>query len=119
MQNTTQTAIDLDAINNEIAIKVMGWEKPPRDQVGWVIDGKWTGARDYYCDWSPMTDIRAAFEVEERIAELNLQQPYLQALWDIVGADANYDDVKGRFLFKHASPELICKAALLALAATK
>lgn len=61
------------------------------------------------------TDIAAAYQVEEHIAVLGLQEAYMTALWDLAGQETNYDDAKGRFAYKHASPLNICKAALKAM----
>jgi hypothetical protein len=99
-----------------------GWRSnPPLD---WVseeherIAALRPGSDDRIRYWEPMpysTDIAAAYTVETRIAELGLQEEYMAALWDIVGEATNYDDAKGRFMYKHASPEQICLAALKAV----
>ena len=67
--------------------------------------------------WQPSSDIRAAWEVESQIEQLGLQEAYMTALWDIAGTETDYDDAKGRFAYKHASPLNICKAAVRAASA--
>lgn len=67
------------------------------------------------------SDIAAAMQVEDRIAELNLQNDYIAHLWDKVGAKRNgsnfwtADNMKAFWLCIHASPEQRCQAALAAL----
>jgi len=71
--------------------------------------------------WSPSKDIRAAFQVEDRIAELNLQNDYIAHLWSVVGATRNginfwtADNFKAFWLCVHATPEQRCRAALEAV----
>lgn len=118
MRNTPE----LEALNDEIATKVMGWEKPPRDQVGWMIDGVWTGVRDYYCDWSPTTDIKAAWEVHTHCCGqiFSKRSAYLKELGELLQnriADGTGEKVRVAFpdAMKFLSPELICRAALAAV----
>lgn len=60
-------------------------------------------------------DIAAAYQVESRIAELGLEREYMAALWDIAyKMNPSLDDYRGDFLYKHATPEMICQAALKA-----
>ena len=101
-------------LNELVAVHVMGWEKC-RDGDRWACNGKelgpdhatakGDGLGDYYYpdeEWSPSSDIAAAWEVVEKI-------------------DACGDNVK-RCNFRMMlddiftiTPEAICKAALLAV----
>lgn len=64
------------------------------------------------------TDPADAFQVEERIAALGLEPEYIRALWEVVSkGDLRKQTIEydNQFRFKHATPEMICRAALKAV----
>lgn len=67
----------------------------------------------------------AAFQVQDRIAELGLQNDYIAHLWEAVGATRNginfwtADNFKAFWLCVHATPEQRCRAALACLNGSK
>lgn len=68
------------------------------------------------------SDMEAAMQVEDRIAELGLQNDYIAHLWIAVGATrrngVNFwtaDNFKAFWLCVHATAEQRCRAALAAI----
>ena len=68
---------------------------------------------------------KAAFQVEDRIAELDLQTDYIAYLWIEVGATRNgsnfwtVDNFKAFWLCVHATAEQRCRAALATVSERK
>jgi len=90
--------------------------------------GHWQHVHTYengdVCEWEPFPygeDIEAAMTVENRIAELGLQNDYIAHLWSVVGATRNginfwtADNFKAFWLCIHATAEQRCRAALAAI----
>ena len=57
-------------------------------------------------------DISAAYQMEERIKELGLEEKYINRLIRLLGISAPYLDQL--FILVHATPEDRCRAAVLA-----
>lgn len=82
---------------------------------------------EHYCDcvnpWDVppySTDISAAMQVEDRIAELGLQTPYCDELTNIVASDCGKTQLGAmRFDLIHATPKQRCLAALAAVGEEK
>lgn len=99
---------------DELVGEFMGYEYVP-----YQLNGRYVG-KDYFInkdgeplyDWSPSTDIAAAWEVEEEIARQNKHVAYCQALKIVLYSK---DEYVGMFDCVHASPADRCKAALLAV----
>lgn len=105
-----QAGPELDRL---VAEKVMGWTTDK-------TNGPWyTAALTFAAvrGWSPSTDIAAAWEVEERIAELRIATEYGLALKELCKVSER--DVPMVFDLAHASPLLRCWAALNAVSAGK
>lgn len=101
-------------LNVLVAEKVLGWTRGPRWGNGngqWFIDGKEGPTWDTMPRFSK--DIRAAIEVEDRIATLDLGAEYADALKDVVTASWKDRDISpGLFGLIHATPRERCLAAL-------
>ena len=103
-----------------IAEKVMGWESQYIEYGGsggeyvWILPD---GIRQHEPDVpSYSTDIAAAYQMEERIAELGLIDEYCKQLNKI--ANVHWDEgvrQPQRWQLIHATPEDRCKAALMAV----
>jgi hypothetical protein len=78
-----------------------------------------TGNREIVPCYS--SSIEAAMQVEDRIAELGLQNDYVAHIWSVVGATRNgvnfwtADNFKAFWLCIHATAEQRCRAALAAI----
>jgi hypothetical protein len=99
-----------------VAEKVMGLVVHPH---GGVWDGK--NPATYRTNFHPSTDIGAAWEVVEKLAEQNsgdlsvsiYQRKTFQPLWRCTITDSTF---KQHVVYEHLSaPEAICKAALKAV----
>lgn len=110
----------LRRLDASIAEKIMG------RKVAWsaAIHGDWmdrSGGRSDVRVLRYSTEIKAAMEVEDRIAELGKQNDYIAHLWDEVGAardGANFwtaQNFNAFWLCVHATPEQRCRAALKAI----
>ena len=107
--------------NNWLAEHVMGWEKRPvkpdfPDDIVWV--NKEGDIMYCDCDWQPTSDISAAFEVQEKIKEMDghIQVGFVSRLYEILDIPFNKLLTTGNALkLIHATPEQRCKAAYLAI----
>jgi hypothetical protein len=107
---------ELDAL---VAERVMGWK-----HVGTSPSGNKSyddeenderylvGMSNMFRCWSPSNDIAAAYEMESRIAEMNLISQYTRALADLVAPECSAGETCWRLV--HATAEQRCRAALAA-----
>lgn len=120
---TITPPLDPRELNRLVAEKVMGWTL-----TRWANgNGQWTlpdGSQGPTWNTMPRfaTDIACAFQVEDRIAELNLKGSYAIALHDIIrqtyaplyvmtDTDETWDLI-------HATPRQRCEAALATVSTT-
>jgi hypothetical protein len=106
-------------INERVAVEVMQWERVETDNTALsrVMFRKpnvdhlvWPASVPDFA-----TDIAAAMEVEDRIAELDLRAEYAAALQIVVAHDARDEEYSpGLFGLIHATPRQRCLAALAA-----
>ena len=105
-----------------VAERVMGWQR--QDGYNYWMTFSAGGTFKLHAliaTWNPIESIEAAFQVEDRLAELGLQNDYIAHLWIVVGATRNginfwtADNFKAFWLCVHATPEQRCRAALAAI----
>lgn len=109
-------------LDRAIAERVFGWERVEgqtalapfayRRPDGHIVHP--------YSAPSYSSSIRAAMEVEDRIAGLGKQGDYIAALWDVMGADRGVNfwtasNIEAFWLCIHATAEQRCRAALAAI----
>lgn len=95
---------------DELTIReVLGLEPRFDDETETVMILKESPFGEIYQDFSPSTDISAAWEVEEKVGEMpeRVKANYLTELILLSGGRG--------FTMVHATPEQRCKAALLAV----
>ena len=121
-------ALSLDAIREQVAVRVMGWhQQEVKDEnfsmMAWHEaegDGYMTFPVDREYHWSgtviepfhPECDIRAAWAMEEEIARRGFHREYGNILFKSL-RDVGGDGVA--FRVAHATPEQRCRAALKAV----
>jgi len=102
-------------MNDAVAHRVMGWEF--HANAGWYTPGMWEfnpARRAAPCDWSPSTDIAAAWEVVEKLDDGNLIFSLLRygAGWRVGFMDDG--NMRGS-ASGDTAPLAICRAALKAV----
>ena len=113
--------LELDEL---VAEKVIGWIKGENKNGmrGWKCaetgppitdDHNWDGIWVYGSTPEYSTDIAAAWQVEEKIKELHLEDDYVNCLRSLI--DVNTWIVCEEFYMMHADPAVRCRAALLAV----
>jgi hypothetical protein len=109
-------------LDRAVAERVMGWQRQEGYSY-WMSfpAGETFNLHVLVAAWHPSTSIEFAMQVEDRIAELGLQNDYVAHLWETVGATRNgvnfwtADNFKAFWLCIHASAEQRCRAALAAI----
>jgi hypothetical protein len=101
-------------LNRRVAVAVMGWTEGDR--------GYWDNAGDAsdyrICEWSPMTDVKAAFEVAEKAS---LFQSHIDTTGLDVGLCLRQVNDEWEIFYRYgvailrnkSLPALICEAALM------
>lgn len=98
-------------LSHDIATEIMGWkaEISPKTNKIWWVDKD--GDLLHEDDWNPPDDLAQAFEVEDRIAELELQHAYAACVEvEIMKTNCGLS----AWSLIHTTAEQRCKAALAA-----